>query len=199
RFFTSFRAFKLLNVTTNQVDVGGILGGTQGQYNPTAPRPSLSELLVLGLTSTLKPTLTNDLRLSYLWNWWQWGTAGSAPQFGGLGGALEIAAAGTGTNAEATTALIPYNVNNQSVRQRVWDGQDKMLRDDVTWVKGNHVFQFGGQIQKNYNLHTRTDNGASINNQIVYTIVYNQINFANGAGCVAAVSGTAGSTSCIPA
>src|SRR5207253_10855101 len=44
-----------------------------------------------------------------------------------------------------------------------------------------------------------SDLGASINNQIVYTIVYNQINFANGAGCVTAVSGTAGSTSCIPA
>src|SRR6266850_5821512 len=33
RFFTSFRAFKLLNVTTNQVDVGGAFtGDTLGQY-----------------------------------------------------------------------------------------------------------------------------------------------------------------------
>ena len=191
RFFTSFRAFKLLNVTTNQVDVGGILGGTQGQYNPTAPRPQLSELLVFGLTSTLNPTLTNDLRVSYLWNWWQWGTAGSAPQFTGLGGALEVAAAGTGTNAEATTALIPYNVNNQSVRQRVWDGQDKMIRDDVSWVKGNHLLQFGGQIQHNYDYHTRTDNGGSINNAIVYQVAVNQINF--GSGC-----GAGGTSSCLP-
>ncbi len=74
-----------------------------------------------------------------------------------------------------------------------------MLRDDVTWVKGNHLFQFGGQMQNNFNYHTRTDNGSSINNQVVYAIVYNQINFANGAGCAAAVSGVAGSTSCIPA
>lgn len=190
RFFTSFRAFKLLNVTSNQVDIGGILGGKQGQYTATAPRPQLSELLVFGLTSTLRSNVTNDLRASYLWNWWQWGTAGSAPQFGGLGGALEVAAAGTGTNAEATTALIPYNVNNQSVRQRVWDGQDKMLRDDVTWVKGNHVFQFGGQIQRNYDYHTRTDNGGSINNAIVYQIAVNQINWASGCGT--------GTASCLP-
>jgi len=191
RFFTSFRAFKLLNVTSNQVDVGGILGGKQGQYQATAPRPQLSELLVFGLTSTLKTNLTNDLRASYLWNWWQWGTAGSAPQFGGLGGALEVAAAGTGTNAEASTALIPYNVNNQSVRQRVWDGQDKMLRDDLTWVKGNHVFQFGGLYQHNYDYHTRTDNGGSINNAIVYQIAVNQINYAAGCGT--------GTASCVPA
>lgn len=205
RFFGSFRAFKLLNVSNVQVDVGGLLPGTSfGQYASTATRPQLGELMVLGLTSNLSSRVTNDLRLSYLWNWWQWGTQNGPPQFAGLGGALEIAPAGTsgspGTGgAEQTTALIPYNVNNQSVRQRVWDGQDKMLRDDVTWIKGNHLFQFGGNIQNNYNYHTRTDNGSSINNQIVYTIVYNQINFGNGAGCSSAVSGTAGSTSCIPA
>src|SRR5882724_10453701 len=205
RFFGSFRAFKLLNIPNVQIDVGGLLpGATFGQYKSTASRPQLGELMVLGLTSNLSSRVTNDLRLSYLWNWWQWGTQNDPPQLPGLGGALEIAPAGTsgspGTGgAESTNALIPYNVNNQSTRQRVWDGQDKMLRDDVTWVKGNHLFQLGGQMQNNFNYHTRTDNGSSINNQVVYTIVYNQINFANGAGCAAAVSGVAGSSSCIPA
>src|SRR5258708_27269852 len=52
-----------------------------------------------------------------------------------------------------------------------------MLRDDLTWVKGNHLFQVGGQIQKNFNYHTRTDNGSTINNQIVYQIASNNINF----------------------
>jgi hypothetical protein len=199
RFFTSFRAFKLLNVTTNQVDVGGAFGGTLGQYNPTAPRPQLGELWVIGLTTNLNSRLTNDVRLSYLWNWWQWSTQNDPPQLAGLGGALEIAPAGTAGSAESTAALIPYNVNNQSTRQRVWDGQDKMLRDDLTFVKGNHLFQFGGQVQKNFNYHTRTDNGSTINNQIVYQIASQNINFGNGAGCSAGVSGTAGSTSCIPA
>jgi len=205
RFFGSFRAFKLLTIPNVQIDVGGLLPGTTfGQYASTANRPQLGELMVLGLTSNLSSRVTNDLRVSYLWNWWQWGTANDPPQLPGLGGALEIAPAGTsgspGTGgAESTNALIPYNVNNQSTRQRVWDGQDKMLRDDVTWVKGNHLFQLGGQMQNNFNYHTRTDNGSSINNQVVYTIVYNQINFANGAGCAAAVSGVAGSSSCIPA
>src|SRR5437588_6547820 len=74
-----------------------------------------------------------------------------------------------------------------------------MLRDDLTSVKGNHLFQFGGQVQKNFNYHTRTDNGSTINNQVVYQIASQNINFGNGAGCSAAVSGTAGSTSCIPA
>src|ERR1041385_7791770 len=199
RFFGSFRAFKLLNITTNQVDVGGYFGDTPGQYTAQAPRPQLGELMVLGLTSNLTSRLTNDLRLSYLWNWWQWSTQNDPPQLGGLGGALEIAPAGTSATFESVNALIPYNVNNQSTRQRVWDGQDKMIRDDLSWVSGNHLFQFGGQFQNNFNYHTRTDNGSTVNNQIVYGISQGTINFANGAGCSSAVSGTAGSTSCIPA
>jgi hypothetical protein len=190
RLFSSFRAFKLASITSNQVDVGGSFAGdTFGQYAPTAPRPQLGELWVVGLTSTLSSRLTNDLRMSYLWNWWQWGTQNDPPQLPGLGGALEIAPAGTAGSSESTAALIPYNVNNQSTRQRVWDGQDKMLRDDLTWVKGNHLFQFGGQVQKNFNYHTRTDNGSTINNQIVYQIASQNISF-NACG--------GGTATCIP-
>jgi hypothetical protein len=181
RFFTSFRAFKLLNTTSNQVDVGGLLGGTLGQYNASAPRPQLGEIWVIGLTSTLSPSVTNDVRLSYLYNWWQWSTAGGPPQLPGLGGAVEIAA-GNSANAEATGALIPYNVNSQSIRQRVWDGQDKMIRDDVTWVKGNHLFQFGGQYQHNYNFHIRSDNGVGVNNQITYQIAKQGIDWTSATG-----------------
>src|SRR3989441_10255235 len=179
-FFTSFRAQHLVNTTSNQADVGGLLGGTKGQYNATAPRPQTPELLVIGLTSSLSATITNDLRLSYLYNWWQWSTGGGRPQLPALGGALEIAPANAtsiATNAESVNALIPYNVNNQSTRQRVWSGHDYTLRDDVSWVKGNHLFQFGGLYQRNFDYHNRTDNGLSINNQIVYQIAPNQISF----------------------
>jgi hypothetical protein len=177
RFFTSFRAFKLLNYPSNvQVDVGGLLsGGSVGTYTNTAQRPQLGELWVMGLTSNLNSRVTNDLRVSYLWNWWQWSTSSATSQLPGVGGLLEIAPAGTGGTAESTGALIPFNVNTQSVRQRVWDGQDKMIRDDVTWLKGNHLFQFGGLYQRNYDYHTRTDNGSTVNNQIVYQVAYNSI------------------------
>jgi len=127
RFFSSFRAQHLINTVNTQVDVGGVLpGSTRGQYGSAATRVQTPELLVFGLASTLSPTLTNDLRLSYLWNWWGWGAAGIPPQLAGLGGALEIASP-TDTDAETsgTGALIPYNVNTQSVRQRTWDGQDR--------------------------------------------------------------------------
>ena len=39
-FFTTWHGQKLVNNTTNQVDVGGLLGGSFGAYTPTAPRPA---------------------------------------------------------------------------------------------------------------------------------------------------------------
>lgn len=186
-FFTSFRSFKLLNYPSGvQVDVGGIVtpGTSVGTYVNTAQRPQLGELWVLGLTSNINSRMTNDLRVSYLWNWWQWSTSSTTSQLPGVGAAqggalLEIAPAGTGGTAESVNALIPFNVNTQSVRQRVWDGQDKMLRDDVTWVKGNHLIQFGGLYEHNFDYHTRTDNGSTVNNQVVYQIAYNSISGFN--------------------
>src|ERR1043166_907062 len=181
RFFTSFRAQHLERTVNTQVDVGGLLpGATRGQYTSTAVRVQTPELLVFGLTSTLSPTITNDLRLSYLWNWWGWGASGIPPQLSGLGGAVEIADP-TNTDAETsgTNALIPYNVNTQSVRQRTWDGKDYMLRDDLSWVHGNPLFQFGGFVQRNVDYFSRTDNGTTISNQIVYQIARKSINFTN--------------------
>ena len=103
------------------------------------------------------------------------------PQIPGLGGAVEIAP-GNAQTAESTGALIPYNVNSQNIRQRVWDGQDKMLRDDVTWVKGNHLFQLGGLYQNNFNFHIRSDNGVGVNNQITYQVARQGIDWSSATG-----------------
>ena len=173
RFFTSFRASKLLEQPSGtQVDVGGLLGGTQGQYYNAATRPQLGELWVIGLTSTLKPTVTNDLRLSYLWNWWQWGTAAGPPQLPGLGGAVEIAPVNS-SNAESAGALIPYNIDSQD---------------------GNHLFQFGGLYQNNYMFHNRSDNGVGVNNQITYQIAQQSIDWSNANFIPPAITAIGGST-----
>jgi hypothetical protein len=52
-----------------------------------------------------------------------------------------------------------------------------MIKDDLTMIKGNHLFQFGGAYQRNYNFHMRTDNGAGTNNQVVYDITNSGIAF----------------------
>lgn len=179
RFMSSYRYMRLINLTTNQLDMGGLVSsGSVGQFNAVAPRPQLPSFFVAGLTTNITPTLISDFRYSYLRNFWQWGSQNAPPQVAGLGGALEIAQ-GTSATAEGANALIPYNVNTQNIRQRFWDGHDNMLRDDLTWASGKHLYQFGGSFQRNWDYHMRTDNGVGINNQIVYQITSTNINFGN--------------------
>jgi len=48
---------------------------------------------------------------------------------------------------------IAYIVSKQSGRERFWDGLDEMIREYLAWVKGNHLFQFGGMYERNYEYH----------------------------------------------
>ena len=172
RFFGTYRDTRVINLTTNQVDIGGVLpGDTLGQPAALAPRDQVPSYWVGGLTYNVTPNITNDFRYNYTRNFWQWGSSNAPPQIAGLGGALEI-------GGETNTALVPYNVNNQNIRQRFWDGQDNMLKDDLTWIKGKHLFQFGFSYQRNYDFHMRTDNGGTIDNQIVYQVNYPGIDFS---------------------
>jgi hypothetical protein len=158
RWFTSYRQFHEYIATNNQVDIGGAIGNDKlGVPTALSNRPQVPSYWVTGLTTNITPTTTNTFTFNYLRNFWQWIDAGAAPQLPGLGSALEI-------GGESTNALIPYNVNTQSTRQRFWDGHDTNLRDDVTQIKGNHLIQWGGNYAHNYDYHLRNDNGGGIQN-----------------------------------
>ena len=171
----SYRYYKITSLTSNQVDIGGVLPGTKiGVPTAVSPRPQDPWYFVVGLTTNISTSLTNDFHYSYLRNFWQWKGAGAPPQITGAGGAIEP------LGESSTNVLSPYNVNAQNIRTRIWDGKDNFFRDDLTKLAGNHLIQFGGQFQHNFNYHQRTDNGASIN----YTPTY-QIGDTGGGGNVA--------------
>ena len=171
-FMSTYRYYNFQQATSNQVDIGGVASGTAlGQATPLTNRVQKPWFLVMALTTTITPNMTNDLHVSYLRNYWQWFSASGPPQTPGLGGALEIGGEASNTTlGGGPNALIPYNVDAQDVRQRFWDGKDKSLRDDLSYVKGNHLIQFGGQYQRNYDYHQRNDNGAGIFTANVYQI-----------------------------
>jgi hypothetical protein len=164
-FNSSYRYYKLVRSTTSQVDIGGFFAGdTLGVPASNAVRPQQPWYLVAGVTTNVTSNTTNDFHFSYLRNFWSWADPGGVLQFSQLGGALEP------FGESATKLLAPYNVNTQGVRTRFWDGQDKFFRDDVTMLKGNHLFTFGGAYQRNYNYHQRSDNGGGINYQPTYQL-----------------------------
>jgi hypothetical protein len=166
KFMSSYRYYRFSQLATTQIDIGGVLpGDTFGVPASSAPRPQKPWYWVAGLTGMITPNLTNDFRVSYLRNYWEWSTVGGPPQLPGLGGALEM-----GGETAAVNALIPYNVDAQNTRNRFWDGQDWMLRDDLSLLHGNHLFQFGGTYQRNFDYHQRNDNGVGIDTSITYQI-----------------------------
>jgi hypothetical protein len=167
-FMSSYRYYKLVRDTDSQYTIAG------GSPQSLSSRPQVPWFFAAGLTTNISTNVTNDLHYSYLRNFWQWGSAGDTPQLAGLGGALEPLGEQTPT---AGHALTPYNVNTQNTRTRFWDGQDNMVRDDVSILHGNHLFQFGGTYQRNWDFHERSDNGGGINYQPVY-----QLGTAVGAG-----------------
>jgi hypothetical protein len=168
-WYAAYRDYKLINLSPNQVDIGGVFPGDKlGVPAATAPRPQQPSVWTTGMTTTLNSTTTNTFVFSYLRNFWQWSDASGPPQLAGLGGALNLGGEGTAT----TPSLIPYTVNSQAIRQRFWDGQDKQVRDDLTMLKGNHLFGFGGAYQRNFDYHSRSDNGSGVNNSVTYE-VYN--------------------------
>jgi hypothetical protein len=162
-FYSSYRYYHQQRATTNQVDIGGFFPGDKlGVPASLASRPSVPWYLTAGLTTNITNNLTNDFHYSYLRNYWARSSNAQPPQVTGLGGAIE-------PNGEsATNVLAPFNLDTQDVRTRFWDGQDNMIRDDLSWSKGTHFFQFGGIYQHNWDYHQRTDNGGGINYQTVY-------------------------------
>jgi len=170
----SYRFYRFTNITSNQVDIGGVLPGDKvGVPTAVAPRPQEPWYIVAGATTNISSSLTNDFHYSFLRNYWNWKDAFAPPQIAGAGGAIEPLGENT------TTVLSPYNVNAQSIRTRTWDGKDNFFSDNVTKLKGNHLIQAGGQFQHNFSFFSRTDNGASVN----FTPTY-QIGDTSGGGAV---------------
>ncbi|MGA2147862.1 MAG: carboxypeptidase-like regulatory domain-containing protein [Bryobacteraceae bacterium] len=163
-FTVSDRYYTFNQLTSGQVDIGGAVGSdTFGQGASTFSKPQKGEYFVTGLTTNITPTLTNDFHFNYLRNYWSWADAGGTPQLPGLGAALEI-------GGESSNALVPYNVDTQSTRQRAWDGHDQSYRDDLTLLHGNHFLQFGGSYNRNFDFYTRNDNGIATDAYPVYQV-----------------------------
>ena len=163
-FNGTYHYYKLVNTVSDQTDVGGFFpGDTLGKYAAIRQKPQEPWLYTAGLTTEISANVTNDFHFSFTRNYWAYQDPGGVPNVAGYPAALEV-------GGETSGSYQPYNTNNQNVRTRFWDGKDSMFRDDVTWIKGNHLFQFGGTYQRNNDTHSRNDNGGSINTFEQYLI-----------------------------
>ncbi|MGH9432913.1 MAG: carboxypeptidase-like regulatory domain-containing protein, partial [Terriglobia bacterium] len=174
RWFGSYRWYDATVPTTDQVDIGGLVSGDKlGQPVAVSRNTNSPRYLVSGLTATITPTLTNDFTFSYLRDEWQWSRGGFNPQVAGVSVPLELGEQ-TGGEPSPAQSLIPVNVNTQQSRARLWDGHNWDYRDGLSWLKGNHYLQLGGEFMHDWWNFDRYDDVVSgLANTVVDAIGYN--------------------------
>lgn len=174
-FNGTYHYYHLHNTVSNQWDVGGFFpGDTMGHYSAVRQKPQVPWLYTAGLTTDVSSNVTNNVRFSFTRNFWAYEDPGGVPNVAGYPATLEI-------GGEQGDVFGPFNSNNQDTRTRFWDGKDTMIGDDLTWLRGNHVFQIGGSFLHNNDTHKRNDNGGTIN-------VHEQYIIGSGSGYTAPLS-----------
>ena len=76
---------------------------------------------------------------------------GGYAQTNGLNASLSILGEGIGTGMQ------PINVDTQNARSRTWNGKDYNINENLSWVKGSHLVQFGGRSEWQRFYHQRDD------------------------------------------
>ncbi len=77
-FMSSYRYYNLTSASNQQVDIGGFFpGDTFGVPASLSNNPQQPWFLVAGITGNITNNFTNDIRYSYLRNWWAVGTSWS--------------------------------------------------------------------------------------------------------------------------
>src|SRR5262249_42260982 len=155
-FMASYR----YSVTDNrpplrQVDLGGITSGcTKGTPCPIASRPLQPRYLVAGLTTRLTHNVTNEFRFDWLRHWWEWSAPGLHAQ--AIPTSLSDSVLQIWQESRVN-GMVPINVDTQNARERSWNGRDFTFIDNLSWVKGKHLWQFGGRAQHQLLFHNRND------------------------------------------
>jgi hypothetical protein len=169
RAFVGYTWFNENNPSTRQVDFGGLgAGHTKGQFASASSVPRKPRRFVMGLTGSLTPSLTNEFHFSYVRGFWQWLNVGAQPQISGIPGALEFG---------ESSQWIPVNVDTQNARQRLWNEHNWDYRDTLSWLRGNHFFQFGGEYLHQWWHFDRYDN-------VVGGLTQYVIQMTNGQGMI---------------
>ena len=116
--------------------------------------PAWTSAVIVGVTGQLTPNLVNTVRFGDIRN----RNGGLRPQLSSI--ATELALPGTNT-PDGYVAVTPNVINapiymSNSVRTQFNRNVNDQVVDDVSWNKGTHLFQAGGNFQSipQYHIHT---------------------------------------------
>ena len=166
RFNGTYAYFRNLQTGTTQVDIRG------GNAKSAVLSPQRGVLATGALTWQIKPTLLNVFRFGWVWNRdsgqvlsptnvaQTLNIPGSASSGGGCSGACTVALLPASNQSGGTAGGFldsPIDMDTQRARFQSNNDKDIQYIDDVTWIRGNHSFQFGGQLNHLPYTHVRAD------------------------------------------
>lgn len=161
RFDAAFRYFRELSQGANLLSIIG------GDIQSREKFPNRQNMFTAGITGNITPNLTGEFRFG----WVRVRTAtdrfrpNQSAVLLGISGtesglsegqshiALDLGALG------GTQSLLsePIDVGTQVARKQANDNRNFQYNADLTWVKGNHTFQFGTHLRYLPTLHIRDD------------------------------------------
>ncbi|MEE8477212.1 MAG: carboxypeptidase-like regulatory domain-containing protein, partial [Gemmatimonadales bacterium] len=148
-FFASYRYFNQLEPSLGQIDISNLLGNGVA---PAASNPLEPRYIVGGFSGQITPNLTSETRISWYRHWWLWDRTDPFPPVASSGIALALAREGA-----AGLVAEPINFDAQRARDRLWNGKDTFVSENLSWIKGSHTIQFGGSFRNQHIIHTRSD------------------------------------------
>ena len=145
---------KIDRVSASQIT----LLGTPGSISTDPIYPTYYTFEVTG---QLSPNFTSVSHGSFLRDWWGWNRVAPSPLVTGTTAALALAGEGSGaSNSTAKLIADPVNLATQSARFRVFNGKKWYLAQDFSWLKGQHLWQFGGSGYIAHDFFVKSDNFA---------------------------------------
>ncbi len=139
-----FAGDRVLQNTSTQVDLTNLLGTTE---NPIRSRNAL-----LGLNTTLTPRLTNEFRFGWVKDFRPTQRNRPTGNLPWLPGNVNVA-----LNIALQSIDEPTDVDTQRARIQTSNSDYFQFVDNQTWIKGNHVFQYGFDARVINFIHFRDD------------------------------------------
>src|SRR5207302_1625959 len=146
---STFRYAQGTDESSDQLDIAGLLpGDKKGVPVALANEPNQQRLVTVGLSGAISSSLMSNFRFSWYRNYLAARRVTPFPQVSGADVALLVAGGIPGQPGQPDVRLLDQPVDSDGQRSRSSDGQSKGLQflASLTWVKGAHIFSFGGSL-----------------------------------------------------
>ena len=137
-------------------------------------QPQRGTLMTGALTQNLKPNLINVTRFGFVRD------VGPNQATSPTAAATLLNIPGTNTSAgpialligSGTTAFLdsPIDMDTQRARFQASYSRSYQFNDDLTWIKGSHIFRFGGEFRPIWYRHDRADKVVGSISSLVATV-----------------------------